>query len=82
MIAGKAYLVQSLIYYKTGGPAQDLGVHTCAIINLDQPKALPVMSSLRSACAGQHGDAAHCDLLPGTEILRDASDDAPKQGPV
>jgi hypothetical protein len=51
--------------------------------NLDQLKAHPVMSSLRSDCAGgQHGETARCDLLPGTEILRDASDDAPKQGPV
>ncbi|KAL2800663.1 major facilitator superfamily domain-containing protein [Aspergillus keveii] len=41
------------------------------------------MSFLRSDCAGgQHGETAQCDLLPGTEILRDASDDAPKQGPV
>ncbi|GFF44964.1 uncharacterized MFS-type transporter C1271.10c [Aspergillus udagawae] len=40
------------------------------------------MPSVHSASAGQHGEAAHCDLLPGTDVLRDTSGDAPEKGPV
>ncbi|GFF99303.1 uncharacterized MFS-type transporter C1271.10c [Aspergillus udagawae] len=40
------------------------------------------MPSLHSASAGEHGEAAHCDLLPGTDVLRDTWGDAPQKGPV